>query len=82
MTPELERRRRKLESRLQQWEKDALALAVDAGASEPYVWVEAENGVYIRDKAHSCDDDGRVTFGAGRESVVLMFRVPLNTGAW
>lgn len=78
----IEKRRRALERRLRDWQGDALQLARDMGAVDPYVFVEPEGGVYIRDKAHPEDDDGSTHFGAGMKSAIVRFNVRLDAGAW
>ncbi len=67
-----------------QFQAAAIAEAREAGAVEPELWVEAEGGLMVLDKAHPAYDRGRGwnKGGVGQDSIVLDLGGKISGGAW
>ena len=62
-----------------EFQEAALAEARARGAIDPVLWVEAEAGLYVVDRAHPAYDNGP---GVGPACVVLYLGGPVSGGAW
>lgn len=80
-------KRIKQAERLLQRGKDLLLqVARDQGATDPYVFVEPESGIFVMDRDHACDmsehlDRQSAIVGRDTENEVRV-DVQLKAGAW